>query len=174
MRGIDRVKAMHAPSIALLMLILMPPAYAKPSSASQGPEIARCIQKAAAGRSWMERTLWGLYDQEGGWVGARIPNRDGSHDLGPLQINSWWVPRIARLIGRTQGQVAHWLQHDACFNVATARWIYLTGLAASRDYWRAVGLYHSPTPARQIIYMRSVATHLERRFGPGIFTPPPK
>src|SRR5687767_14854050 len=76
-------------------------------------EIARCIQRAAGGKAWLERTLWGLRDQEGGWIGAETRNANGSHDLGPLQVNSWWVPRIASALRRPESTVRNWLQHDA-------------------------------------------------------------
>jgi len=53
--------------------------------------------------------------------------------------------------------------------VEAARWIFLSGLAITRDYWKAVGVYHSPTGWRQQRYMSSVVGHLQRRFGKEIF-----
>lgn len=135
-------------------------------------EIARCIRIAAGGKPWLERTLWALRDQEGGRLGSAVRNTNGSHDFGPLQINSWWVPRLALLVGRRVEHVRDWLRGDACFNVAAARWIFLTALAESRDYWKAIGTYHSPTRSRQHLYAMSVANKLMRRFGPGIFQAP--
>src|SRR3546814_17808208 len=82
--------------------------------ATANAEIARCIRSAAHGKPWLERTLWGLRDQEGGWIGAAVVNSNGTHDLGPLQINSWWVPKIAALVRRYETHVRHWLQNDAC------------------------------------------------------------
>ena len=143
-------------------------ASAKGSAAAEG-EIGRCIRQAARGRAWLEKTLWGLRRQEAGWLGAEVANTNGTHDLGPLQINSWWVPRIARLVDRPEQQVRHWLRYDACFNAEAARWIFLSGLQATGDYWRAVGVYHSPTGWRQRAYAAKVATHMRRQFGAGAF-----
>jgi hypothetical protein len=128
-----------------------------------------CIAESSGGRDWLAKTLWGLYEQEGGWLGAEITNRDGSHDLGPLQINSRWIPRLAALTRRPEASVRYWLKLDACFNVDAARWIFLSGLAANGDYWRAVGAYHSPTPGRGRRYAASIASHLRRHYGPAIF-----
>lgn len=128
-------------------------------------EVARCIHKASQGRAWLERTLWGLRDQEGGWIGAAVENTNGTHDLGPLQVNSWWVPKIAVLVERPETHVRHWLQHDACFNAEAARWIFLSGLAVTGDYWKAIGVYHSLTAWRQRRYAKGVALHLQHRFG---------
>ncbi|MCF8709129.1 lytic transglycosylase domain-containing protein [Rhizorhapis sp. SPR117] len=152
------------------MLCDLSAAVASPSTRSMNErEVARCIQKAAEGRLWLERTLWGLRDQEGGWVGAEVRNTNGSHDLGPLQVNSWWVSKIAATTGRPAAHVRWWLTHDACFNVSAARWIFLSGLAATRDYWSAVGVYHSPTEWRQRRYAASVSQHLKQRFGEHVF-----
>ena len=144
-------------------------ASAKPQVTPQDTDLATCIRKAAKGRIWLERTLWGLRDQEGGWIGAAVANSNGTHDLGPLQVNSWWVPKIAKLVGRPEVHVRSWLQNDACFNAEVARWIFLSGLAATGDYWKAIGVYHSPTGWRQARYANSVAVHLKRRFGQSVW-----
>lgn len=131
--------------------------------------IARCIHEAADGKVWLEKTLWGLRDQEAGWVGAQVRNKNGSHDLGPLQINSWWVPKIAKLVGKPPAHVRHWLRFDPCFNAQAARWVFLSGLVATNDYWTAVGLYHSPTGWRQQRYVAQVVYRLEARYGQDVF-----
>lgn len=157
-----------AAALILVFLMDVEPAGTQPTSSSEW-ELARCITQASRGRRWLERTLWGLRDQEGGWLGAEVRNANGSHDLGPLQVNSWWVPKIADAIGRPEVQVRWWLIHDACFNVRAARWIFLSALMATGEYWRAVGAYHSPTSWRQMRYSASVAGHLRRRYGANIF-----
>lgn len=157
-----------ATAVALIPLQSFEARAAKPRSADE-PIVAACIARSAGGRAWLEKTLWGLRDQEGGWIGAEIANGDGSHDLGPLQVNSWWVPRLAAVSGRPERHVRHWLKQDACFNVEAARWIFLSGLATTGDYWKAVGVYHSPTGWRQRRYTASVVNHLRRRFGSNLF-----
>lgn len=125
--------------------------------------ISQCIAKSAAQRAWLSHTLWGLRDQEAGWIGAEVLNRNGSHDLGPMQVNSWWVPKIAALVGRTEAKVRYWLRYDACFNVDAARWIFLSALRQKGDYWEAIGTYHSPTAWRKIRYAKDVASKIRRR-----------
>jgi hypothetical protein len=157
---------------SIILWIAAPAAEASPHvKAREGDEtrIANCIQRAAGGKAWLEKTLWGLRDQEGGWIGAEVANTDGSHDLGPLQINSWWVSRLSALTGRPADRVRWWLANDACFNVEAARWIFLSGLAVTGNYWKAVGVYHSPTAWRQRRYTESVIRHLRHRFGHALF-----
>lgn len=155
--------------LALLGIITL---SIQPASAAVRPppdheaRLAACIRDAAGGRAWLEKTLWGLRDQEGGWIGAEVPNDNGSHDLGPLQVNSFWVPKIATMVGRRPADVRAWLILDPCFNVQAARWIFLSGLHATGDYWKAIGVYHSPTASRQRRYADSFVGHLRRRYGP--------
>lgn len=126
--------------------------------------IGECIRHAASGQAWLERTLWGLRDQEAGWIGAEVANTNGTHDLGPLQINSWWIPRLSVLIGRPPEVVRAWLIRDACFNIQVARWIFLTELRSHRNYWKAIGAYHSPTVWRQRNYALAVSRKVTARF----------
>lgn len=129
------------------------------------PDVANCISRAARGSEWLEKTLWALRDQEAGWVGAEITNTNGTHDLGVMQVNSAWVPRISQMVGRSAAQVRSWLVYDPCFNVKVARWIFLSALGREKDYWKAVGVYHSPTAWRQERYVTSVSRHMRLRFG---------
>nr|WP_245648869.1 lytic transglycosylase domain-containing protein [Sphingomonas sanxanigenens] len=157
-------------------MLFMGPVVADARSQSPQAHEARvgaCIRQASGGRAWLEKTLWGLRDQEGGWIGAEVPNSNGSHDLGPLQVNSFWVPKLSTLTGRPPDQVRAWLMSDPCFNVQAARWIFLSALSATGDYWKAIGVYHSPTGWRQRRYVLSVSRHLERRFGPRVFSVTP-
>lgn len=139
-------------------------------SVHQEAVIGRCIKASARGSLWLEQTLWGLRDQEGGQIGTISKNRDRSEDLGPMQINSWWLTPIATALQRDRSEVRAWLINDPCFNVEAARWIFVDGLRASKNYWVAVGLYHSPTIHRQRGYAASVAQKLARRYGAKIFS----
>ncbi|WP_232495513.1 lytic transglycosylase domain-containing protein [Novosphingobium kaempferiae] len=151
---------------AVCIVMTGPCAYAKQTATvEQEQRIGACIRQSSQGRQWLEDTLWAIREQEAGWIGAEVRNTNGTHDLGPMQINSWWVPRIAALVGRDRAEIRSRLIHDACFNVQVARWIFLTGLATTGEFWKSVGIYHSPTPSRQQRYAREVATKLHKRFG---------
>lgn len=157
--------------IAVLAAIslAMPARAAAERRGTEELRITQCVRQAARGRDWLEKTLRGLRAQEAGWLGAEVANTNGTHDLGPMQINSSWVPKISRMVGRPPEQVRHWLRYDPCFNAEAARWIFLSGLEATGDYWKAVGVYHSPTAWRQRDYAAKVAGHLRRLYGNGIF-----
>jgi soluble lytic murein transglycosylase-like protein len=97
--------------------------------------------------------LAGILAQEHGRLGAKSPNRDGSADLGPMQINTFWLPTLRRYgIAET-----HLLYHG-CYNVAVGAWIVRYEQArGGGELWRAVGRYHSPQPERAAGYVRRVA-----------------
>lgn len=149
-----------AGGFAFMVILPATPAYGEarnPEMLAAEKAINQCIHRAASGRPWLAQTLRALRRQERGWIGAEVRNRDGSVDLGPMQVNSWWVPRISQLIGRGEPQVRLWLRDDACFNVDAARWIFLSALHDAKDFWRAVGIYHSPTRWRQMRYAKGIA-----------------
>lgn len=165
-------KPLFSVALALVVLAGIGTAHADSGTSTEHEaRVGQCIRQAAAGRAWLERTLWGLRDQEAGWIGAEIANTNSTHDLGPLQVNSSWVPKLSALVGREPALVRKWLIHDPCFNVQAAKWIFLSGLRATHDYWKAVGVYHSPTPERQLRYRKSVAQRLVSRFGGTVFHP---
>lgn len=168
---LSRVGRLALPACAGIALLVANPAEARGAGEGEG-RIAECIRQASGGKPWLEKTLWGLRDQEAGWLGAEVGNTNGSQDLGPLQVNSSWVKRIAVLVGRPQADVRAWLVNDPCFNAGAARWIFLTALQTTGDFWKAIGVYHSPTAWRQKRYAQSVARHMQRRFGGDVFTAP--
>jgi hypothetical protein len=154
----------------VLGLLAASPAESAPLTSIYTKQVVgSCIRAAAGNRPWLEKTLWGLYDQERGWAGAEIANRDGTFDLGPLQINTSWVTVIASLLKRDSRDVRRWLRDDSCFNVRVAAWIFLTGYSHPGGYWRAVGAYHSPTRWRARAYAAGVADNLRTRFGRDVF-----
>lgn len=99
------------------------------------------------------RIVKAILQVEGGRVGMRSPNTNGSFDLGPMQINTLWLPTLrARGIGEAE------LLWDYCTNIAVGTWILARALHASQappntpDYWQAVGKYHSRTPHLNVRY----------------------
>ncbi|MEQ9418131.1 MAG: lytic transglycosylase domain-containing protein [Salinisphaeraceae bacterium] len=56
---------------------------------------------------------------EGGRPGLVVTNRSGSQDLGPMQINTWWIEHLDEWgIDRND------LLHNPCTNIATGAWIF--------------------------------------------------
>ena len=77
-------------------------------------------------------------------------NADGSVDIGQAQINSIHFSTLARY-----GVPRHALT-DACVNVYVAAWLLKQKMVKHGNTWRAIGAYHSETPALRDAYARSI------------------
>ncbi len=107
------------------------------------------------------RVLPSIQAVEGGGIGVIHRNRDGTEDLGVMQINTLWLPTIGRYAGMTPPQVRQELLNNPCFNISAAGMIlhgYLQETGG--DVMQAIGNYHSHTPIHnqgyQLKVMRSV------------------
>jgi lysozyme-related protein Hpa2 len=91
------------------------------------------------------------YVESRGDAGAIGSNGDGSLDLCAMQINSQWLPQLARF-GITGGD----LLADECTCIYSGAWI-LAGEIDRHGYsWEAVARYHSPNQTRGLNYVLRV------------------
>ena len=103
------------------------------------------------------RVLPSIQAVEGGRPGTASLNTDGSADLGVMQVNTRWVPALARIAGLSPEDVRKRLIFDACFNIAAAGAILRTYLVETHnDLMRAIGDYHSHTEIRNQRYQLQV------------------
>jgi soluble lytic murein transglycosylase-like protein len=111
------------------------------------------------------RVLPSIQIVEGGSVGSVSRNTDGSEDLGVMQINTLWIAPLATATRLTQADIRARLINDACFNIAAAAAILRTYLNEEHgDLMRAVGDFHSHTPARNAAYQSRVLGAAARLF----------
>ncbi len=103
------------------------------------------------------RVLPAIHAVEGGSVGVVHVNRNGSEDLGVMQINTLWIGPLARRTALPDSIVRDRLLYDPCFNIAAAGAIMRTFLDETKgDLLRAVGNYHSHTPILNLSYQAKV------------------
>ena len=59
--------------------------------------------------------LVGIHQVEGGTSGQAVgPNQNGSYDLGPMQINTLWVPKLAKYWRVNESTAHRWIRDDTC------------------------------------------------------------
>lgn len=133
------------------------PAHADAAPPS-GPELDRCIAIASESFGVPEIVLRLLLDVEGGTVGQVSWNTNNTYDISAFQVNSSWLPRLARL-GITEEAVTH----DLCVNTAVAAWIFAKEYERLGHLGRAIAHYHSPTPRHQARYLGLVERAIQRR-----------
>src|ERR1700748_1793417 len=116
-----------------------------------------CMALVASLYGLPPRVLPSIQAVEGGRPGLVHINRDGSQDLGVMQVNTRWGQPLAVESGMTQADVEWRLRYDACFDIAAAGAILRIYLdEAGGDLLRAVGYYHSHTPALADAYRMQV------------------
>lgn len=116
-----------------------------------------CMALVAQIYSLPPRVLPSIQAVEGGAVGVAHRNRDGTEDLGIMQINTLWVPTLARYSHITVAEARERLLARPCYNIAAAGLVMRTYLDETRgDLMRAVGNYHSHTPMLNQDYQTKV------------------
>lgn len=87
---------------------------------------------------------------------ARNVNGDGSTDIGHMQINSSWLPTLAKY-GIDEKTLA-----EPCINTNIGAWVLAHNISRYGLTWEAVGAYNAVTPSKRDVYARKVAAELER------------
>ena len=85
---------------------------------------------------------------------ALARNRNGTRDIGLMQINSAWLPQLAALgIGERD-------LFDPCTSIHVGAWILATNVQRLGYNWEAVGAYNAASPALRRAYARRVYREL--------------
>lgn len=116
-----------------------------------------CMALVANIYSLPPRVLPAIQRVEGGAPGVIHRNLNGSEDLGVMQVNTLWLGPLSRYTGLDPAEVRRRLLEHPCFNIAAAGLIMRTYLdETGGDLMRAVGNYHSHTPALHQRYLQQV------------------
>lgn len=111
-----------------------------------------CFAEAARRYNIADELLYAIAVQESRFDPAAVGwNGDGSRDIGLMQINSWWLPKLAEY-----GIAERHLQ-EPCTNVSVGAWILAGNIARFGYTWDAVGAYNAGTGNTETIKMRREA-----------------
>jgi soluble lytic murein transglycosylase-like protein len=117
---------------------------------------ADCIDDAAAWRHISPKLVRAIAQQESGMrTGAIDVNANGTEDIGLMQINSSWLPSLARF-GIRREQL-----FDGCVNAYVGTWILASNFRHFGQTWKAVGAYNASSNARQLLYANSIYRRLQ-------------
>ena len=115
-----------------------------------GPAHA-CWETAAARYGVSSELLYAIARTESNLDPAAIGrNRDGSRDIGLMQINSSWLPTLA-----LHGIGEHELL-EPCTSIQVGAWILAGNVQRLGYTWDAVGAYHTASPTRRRAYAERV------------------
>ncbi len=118
------------------------------------PALADCLDDAARFHHVNVVLVRAIAQQESGMrANAVNRNTDGSEDIGLMQINSSWLPKLRRY-GVTRESL-----FNACVNGYVGTWILASNIRQFGPTWKAVGAYNAVSTSKQLVY----ANHIYRR-----------
>lgn len=113
-----------------------------------------CINQAAVTYYVPAAVIISVMRTEGGRNGMAKPNKNGTFDYGPMQINSIWLDKI-----KPYGYTVQDIQFNPCKNVEVGTWILSQSIANAANFGTGVGDYHSHTWEHNQKYMAKVIQH---------------
>lgn len=126
--------------------------------------LAACLMMASNTYQVPPAIMIGIMQVEGGHIGqAAGPNFNGTYDLGPMQVNTRWVPQLARLWHVNEHTAQVWLRDDGCVNVHVAAWILRQKIVETGSYYRGIAYYHSATPGEGSRYAAKVVAVMDHK-----------
>ena len=144
-------------AFALACCFALPAARAADAPGTAEGRIRDCLTAAAAAHRLPPAMLVVLLDVEGGTLGHVSRNTNGTVDIGPMQVNTVWVPRIAARWHTTPASAYAALRDNLCANLEGGAWILRQAMdEAGDDFWGGVGIYHSHNPRYSERYLRQV------------------
>lgn len=116
-----------------------------------GTALADCIDDAAAFQHVNVSLMRGIAQVESGMQPNRVnTNSNGTTDIGLMQINSSWLPVLAR-----EG-ISEQSLFDPCTNAYVGAWILSENIRQFGPNWNAVGAYNAASPDKRLSYARKV------------------
>lgn len=115
------------------------------------PAAATCWEAAAERYGVNAYLLYAIARTESGLnPNAVNRNRNGSYDVGLMQINSSWFPTL-RKYGINETQLL-----DPCISIHVGAWILAQNMQRMGNSWEAVGAYNASSPELRLRYARKV------------------
>ena len=101
--------------------------------------------------------LMAIAEQESGFNPRAVGgNTNGSRDMGLMQINSSWLPLLARH-GVSERDL-----FDPCTNVMIGAWVLANNVRRHGPTVKALGAYNAASPERQLRYATAVLRRLPK------------
>ncbi len=117
----------------------------------------QCIVQTANRFSLPEIILKAILEVEGGKSGELRINSNGTYDIGPMQVNSIWLPKFTNYVASER------ILYDSCTNLQIGAWILRYNInKANGDIWQGVSTYHSSTPVHQEKYRNKIYAAIQK------------
>lgn len=122
------------------------------SASLSASELDKCMFDAGQRYGIAPELLLAIAVQESGLdPRAEGTNRDGTRDIGFMQVNTWWLGALAEY-GIQEEHL--W---DPCLNINIGAWILAGNVARYGYNWHAVGAYNAGTGKTEEVARRREA-----------------
>ncbi len=114
-----------------------------------------CSISAAVKYDVPANIILAVAESEAGKPGQWVKNRNGTHDVGPMQFNTAYLRELSRY-GITANDVAA----AGCYSFDLAAWRLRQHIRNDRgDLWTRAANYHSRTPKYNVVYRARLMRH---------------
>ncbi|MBX3630307.1 MAG: lytic transglycosylase domain-containing protein [Nitrosomonas sp.] len=117
---------------------------------------AACFEEAAARYKLNPELLKAIsrVESNGNPNAINRSNKNGSHDIGHMQINSRWLPTL-KTYGITEQSL-----FDPCINTHVGAWVLAGNIQRMGYSWDAIGAYNARSPDKRRLYAKKVVNAL--------------
>lgn len=129
------------------------------------PHVYACLSQASTKHKIPLPLILAIAETESGFNPRAIRrpyvagNSDGSVDFGLMQINSSWLPKLAKY-GIAMNDL-----FNPCINADVGGWILGQNIARMGYNWNAVGAYNAVSPDKRVIYASRVSSKMSKYLG---------
>ncbi len=117
----------------------------------------QCITETSKRFKLPDILLKAVLAVEAGKTGEIRINKNGTYDLGPMQVNSVWLSKFSNYIATEE------ILYNGCANLQVGAWILKYSInKANGDLWQGIGNYHSNTTTNHYKYRSKVYTQIQR------------
>lgn len=125
-----------------------------PKPVEPSPRVVEmCVRQASKVFKINPLVIMSIIKVEGGKVGTLSKNKNGTYDMGIMQINTIHLDEIRKKYPRIGWKE---LTYNPCVNIGVGTSILHKRMSETNDYWRGVGNYHSKTPRFRDAYLAKV------------------
>lgn len=115
-----------------------------------------CLTASAGKYGIHPHVLWAIAATESSFNPAAIGRNKESLDIGLMQINSGWLPRLERFGISRQDLL------DPCTNIDVGTWILAHNIQQYGYGWQAIGAYNAVSPAKRSRYAQRIWQKLQQ------------
>lgn len=110
-----------------------------------------CINSVATEFHVPAKLIIAIIATERGKKGEIVKNRNGSYDMGPMQVNSRWLPMLEK-----HGISMQEVRDNVCLNVRIGTFLLGKAIASESNLQQGIGNFNSHTPSFNHRYVQKV------------------